>query len=223
MESRVGNNPRCLIQGSASNDNVASLTEFLLGQGIDSPDIHVIDLIDLKGLGFAEQNAHYHQANAADLSIFADGSISLVVQDHMLNCAPIGQYDAIMGEITRILTPRGIAMLHYTDSSLFPNAQGHELKRWLNPDGSRYRLELPPALTADIARSSPAERLIEVEGGFVMVTLPLFNLEYFIAFEQFCARMACAGLHLQHRRTVPVVDTEGLNCHRNHCLFALCQ
>jgi hypothetical protein len=150
--------PRCLIQGSASASNVDSLIRFLHDQGVPAPEIHVIDLIDLTALGYADPRARYHQINAADLSeLFTDRSIDLLLQDHLLNCAPICHYDAILSEVGRILSSTGLALLHYTDPSRFPIARGNRMKTWLNAE--RIRQGEPAGHTEDEGktRSRPSE------------------------------------------------------------------
>lgn len=224
LASRLGMKPRCLIQGSASAGNVDSLIRFLHDQGVPAPEIHVIDLIDLTALGYADPRARYHQVNAVDLSeLFTDGSIDLLLQDHLLNCAPICHYDAILGEVGRILNPTGLALLHYTDPSRFPTARGNPMKTWLNAESSDYRLEMTDSMRQTCFSMLSAERLIETAEGFVLVTLPFGNLEHFISFENFAARLTRANLKLEFRRTVNIIDGEGLDCQRNHCLAIPCR
>lgn len=223
LYSQLGMKPRCLIQGCASANNVDSLVRFLYDQGIQSPEIHVIDLLDLVGLGYADPRASHHQINAANLSpLFADGSVDLVVQDHLLNCAPICYYDAILSEISRVLSPAGLALLHYTDPSRFPRARGNALKSWLNTESSDYCLNMTEPIDQSYFSLPPAERLIETAEGVLMATLPLGNLEHFIPFERFEERLTRAHLQLEVRRTINIVDGEGLDCQRNHCLAIPC-
>lgn len=224
LASRLGMNPRCLIQGSASVDNVDSLIRFLHDQGIPAPEIHVIDLIDLTGLGYADPRAQYHRANATDLSdLFVDGSIDLLLQDHLLNCAPVCHYDSILAEVERVLNPAGLALLHYTDPSRFPSARGNFMEYLISSDGTDYRLDMTDSVRQACFSMSPAERLIETAEGFIIVTLPFGNLEHFIPFDSFAARLTQAGLKLESHLTVNIIDGEGLDCHRNLCLAIPCR
>jgi len=223
LGSRIGMKPRCLIEGNASPDNVDSLLRFLYDQGIPSPEIHVIDLIDLAALGRADPRAFYHRANAADLSeVFTNGSIDLLFQDHLLNCAPISHYDAILGEVGRVLSSTGLALVHYTDPSRFPRACGNSLKEWFSVEGTDYRLNMPDFMHQRYLSFPMAERLIETTEGIIMVTLPFGNLEHFTPFEHFEARVANANLKLESRHTMNIIDGEGLDCRRNYCLITPC-
>lgn len=224
LASRLGMKPRCLIQGSASAGNVDSLIRFLHDQGIPAPEIHVIDLIDLKGLGYADPRAQYHRADAADLSdLFVDGSLDLLLQDHLLNCAPVCHYDSILAEVRRILDPAGLAFLHYTDPSRFPSARGNSIEHLISSEGPKYRLDMTDSMLQACFSMSPAERLIETADGFIIVTLPFGNLEHFIPFDSFAARLTRAGLKLESRRIVNIIDGEGLDCRRNLCLAMPCR
>jgi SAM-dependent methyltransferase len=219
LSERFGTSPRCLIQGSASPDNVDALVAFLRHQGIAWPEIHVIDLIDLEALGHIQKPTRFHRADAADLSqFFADASFDLVLQDHLLNCAPVGTYQPILGELRRILHPGGLALLHYTDPSEFPPAEGEALRDRLGPDGDVHNVRLSAAECDAFIRRGPARRLVAIDDGVVMVTLPSGNLEHFISFEAFEDLLGAAGLAVRQRHIVRLIDGEGLACRRNHCL-----
>lgn len=220
LAARLGPVPRCLIEGCAVAGNVDTLFRFLMSQGIPRPDIHVIDLIDLAGLGRTDPRARYAQADAGDLSrLFGDGSIDLLLQDHLMNCAPFAAYDGIIGEMARLLRPGGLAVVNYTDPGLFPEAAGHPLASWLGADQTLRG----PALEA----LSPAQRLIPVADGVMSVTLPFGNLEYFMPFDRLAERMAVAGLDLVELRISEGLDHtaedgDGLGCRRHHCLLSPC-
>ncbi|MEN3951144.1 class I SAM-dependent methyltransferase [Iodidimonas sp. SYSU 1G8] len=229
LAQQLGPSPRCLIQGCASTNNVDTLIQFLAEQGIPSPEIHVIDLIDLRALGQHDPRAHYHQADAADLNpIFAAGTIDFLLNDHLMNCAPVTQYAPIMGEITRVLRVGGLAMVNYTDPSEFPTPSGEPLRQWLGADLAYYRLG-----TAEIVRQaaleslSDADRLIRTPEGFIAVTLPFGNLEHFIPFQDFAARLQAAGLEFRDLRITSGLDhnasdANGLACRRHHCILSPC-
>ena len=218
--SQIGSSPRCLIQGSASINNVSALVGFLREQGITSPNIRVIDLIDLASLGHASDAARFDRADAGDLGrLFPNQSVDLVVQDHLLNCAPHQSYPSILAELARILRPGGAALLHYTDPSLFPRAQGDSLRGRLCRSGSKNHIVLAADECEQLARVDPAWRLIAIPEGFVMVTLPLGNLESFTPFETLEAHLNTARLIVRQRHRVELIDGEGLPCRRNHCLI----
>ncbi len=219
LPDRIGPSPRCLIEGSASAGNVDALIGFLRHQGIDAPDIHVIDLIDLEAMGHGHRTARFHHADACDLSgLFADGSFDLVLQDHLLNCAPVVAYPAILAELKRILRPGGMVLLHYTDPGDFPPAEGDALRDRLGLAGGVHSLGLSPGERETLAGLPPARRLVATGEGFVMVTLPLGNLEHFVPFETLEGLLDDAGLAVRQHSTVRVTDAEGLACRRHHCL-----
>ncbi len=221
LSDRIGTAPRCLIQGSASADNVDALVAFQRHQGITRPEIHVIDLIDLEASGHIPRPARFHRADAADLSgIFADASFDLVLQDHLLNCAPIRAYRPILAELARILRRGGLALLHYTDPSEFPSAEGEALRDRLGLGGNFHHVPLSTAEREAFISLGPARRLIDTGDGVVMVTLPSGNLEHFIPFEAFEDLLDSVGLTVRRRRMVRVTDSEGLVCRSNHCLVA---
>ena len=219
LRAQIGQSPRCLIQGCASINNVGALVDFLRDQGITTPEIHVIDLIDLELLGHSHPAARFHRADAAELGgLFPDQSVDLVVQDHLLNCAPRQSYPGILAELARILRPNGAALIHYTDPSRFPPARGESLKDRLCQHGRRNHVMLTAEDCEQLARKDPAWRLIAIQDGFAMVTLPLGNLESFIPFEALDAQLNTARLVVRQRHTVDLTDSEGLPCRRNHCL-----
>ena len=221
--SQIGSSPQCLIQGSASINNVSALVGFLREQEITTPNIRVIDLIDLASLGHAHHGARFDRADAGDLgALFPDQSVDLVVQDHLLNCAPRQSYPGILAELARILRPNGAALIHYTDSSLFPRAQGDSLRGRLCRSGSRNHIALAADECEQLARLDAAQRLIAIPEGFVMVTLPLGNLETFVPFETLEAHLNTARLVVQQRHQVELIDGSGLPCRRNHCLVTRC-
>jgi hypothetical protein len=229
LARQLGPSPRCLIQGCASTNNVDTLIRFLADQGIASPEIHVIDLIDLRALGQDDPRAYYHQADAADLTqIFAGDSIDFLLHDHLMNCAPVGQYAPIMSEITRILRPGGLAMVNYTDPSEFPAPRGEPLRQWLGAEAAYYRFGTAEAVRqAALEHLSDAERLIATPEGFIAVTLPFGNLEHFIPFEHFAARLEAAGLEFRALRVTSGLDHNasdagGLACRRHHCILSPC-
>ena len=219
LRARLGPAPRCLIQGSASAGNVQALRAFLRGQDIPAPDIHVIDLIDLPSLGQADGGATFHHADAADLrDVFGTASFDLVLQDHLLNCAPFAAYAAVLGELRRILRPEGLVLMHYTAPTAFPAARGEAFIERLAIARSSAHLPLDRAEAAWLAGMDPAYRLVPSGTRVVMITLPLGNLEFFMPFAELEGLLAAAGLDPQERHLVPIVDSEGLPCHRHHCL-----
>jgi SAM-dependent methyltransferase len=216
----LGASPRCLIQGSASADNVGSLSEFLRRHGIMAPDIHVIDLIDLSAVWNFHASAKFCRADAGDLAaVFAAGSFDLVVQDHLLNVAPFSTHPNILSEMRRILRPDGIALLQYTDPAAFPPAEGQAFLDQIEMSGRSVQIGFTKEEYSAIAHLPAEHRLVAVGSRFFFITLPLGILEFFMPMEELRILLEQAGLCLRESHLVPVTDSEGLPCRRHHCLI----
>ena len=194
---------------------------FLRAAGIAAPEIHIIDLIDLSAFWPMDPAVTFHRANAAELAnVFPDDCFDLVIQDHLLNCAPFSVYDKILGELRRILRPDGIALLHYTDSSAFPPGQGEAFRERIAASPDAVHLRLAPEEAERLSRAGPEFRLMSFDGRAIMVTLPLGNLEFFLPFQEFQWLVRQSGLDLRDAHSLQITDSEGLPCRRHHCLIA---
>jgi len=117
---RVGQNPLCVIEGCTSPTNGSALKQFVESYGIMNPEIHAIDLIDVKSIfehhGIPMPDLSFHVADARDLSsLFGTGSVGIVAQDFLLNCAPYSTHLPIMQEAYRIMNQDSIAIVCFTD------------------------------------------------------------------------------------------------------------
>jgi SAM-dependent methyltransferase len=116
----LGSNPLCLIEGIAAPSNGAVLRRFLAAYGVSAPRIVAIDLINLaafmRARHLAMTSMEFLVADASRLrGLFVDGSVDLVVQDFLLNCAPHGRHEPILREAARILRAGGLAIINFTD------------------------------------------------------------------------------------------------------------
>ncbi|MDI6720880.1 MAG: methyltransferase domain-containing protein [Candidatus Aenigmarchaeota archaeon] len=110
--------PQCLIQGYSCSSNAKALHDFLAEYGIENPQISVID-IDERGFiaarerGLEKYIKEFIAGNASD-GHFIRGSMDILVQDHLFNCACFEYHESIIESASRVLKDNGIAMISYT-------------------------------------------------------------------------------------------------------------
>jgi SAM-dependent methyltransferase len=130
----MGPQPRCLIQGIACPRNGTALRRYLLQIGITDPTIHAIDIVDVAAVAHATghelTDLEFSLRDASRLFDWAHGSVQILVQDHLLNCAPHADHEAILREAARVLSPGGILMLNFSLLDFSGNQMGNEC--WLN-------------------------------------------------------------------------------------------
>jgi SAM-dependent methyltransferase len=235
--SRLPPHARCLIEGSATAENPAYLKAFLATCQVTEPAVTVIDLVDVQGAFRAEGREMacdaFAIADAAKLeAIFADASFDLVVQDHLLNCAPHGLHADIMRELGRVLRPGGFFIVSYTDSAHC------DLARALTPADLRERADAIWSEDAyclrDLGRDAAhVERLRErlcgatvrlgsvagADDRCVFVTPPFGNFEFFAPHARTEAVIASCGLTPVASTRSIGRDAYGFACHRWHCLY----
>ena len=61
----------------------------------------------LATMGMSLPGRNFSVADATNLPAFATGSVQILVQDHLLNCTPHGNHEAIVREAARLLDRRG--------------------------------------------------------------------------------------------------------------------
>src|SRR6202142_3927654 len=114
----VGARPRCLIQGITCPDNGTALRRYLLQIGITDPAIHAIDIIDVAAVasaaGYELTDLEFSVRDASRLFDWTHGSVQILVQDHLLNCAPHAYHEAILREAARVLSPGGVLILNFS-------------------------------------------------------------------------------------------------------------
>jgi hypothetical protein len=110
--------PLCLIQGITSPRNGTSLRQFLETFGVAKPIIHAIDIADVAGvlatMNMSLPDVSFSVADAVSLPTFATGSVQILVQDHLLNCTPHRNHEAIVEEAARLLDKRGFLILNFS-------------------------------------------------------------------------------------------------------------
>jgi hypothetical protein len=209
--------PRCLISGCSVKKNPRTLASFLAAHHVPAPTIEIIDLIDLEKIWKPNGSVRYHVADAGNLrELFPDESFDLIVQDHLLNCAPIDEHNGILAEMARIVRRSGLILLNYTDSRNFPAAGpvSNLVEDRVRRGSQQY--SFGPGLAEHVG--GRACDLVRTPNGHIAVTKPWGNLEHFTTFEDFEARLKKASLAIQHHVGVDAVDANGLLCHRNYCI-----
>jgi hypothetical protein len=118
VAQQLRSRPRCLIQGITSPRNGTSLRQFLETFGVAKPIIHAIDIADVAGvlatMDMSLPDVSFSVADAASLPSFVTGSVQILVQDHLLNCTPHGNHEAIVREAARLLDKRGFLILNFS-------------------------------------------------------------------------------------------------------------
>jgi hypothetical protein len=115
---KVGPRPRCLILGITCPRNGTALRQYLCQIGVKDPAIHAIDIMDVaavaRATGHGLRDVDFSVRDASRLFDWPDGSVEILVQDHLLNCAPHGDHQAILSEAARVLSPNGILILNFS-------------------------------------------------------------------------------------------------------------
>ena len=119
---RLAGSPVALIQGYSDPGNADALGDFLARWIGCPPRMQAIDLYDLPAvyelLGFPPPAFEFRLADASDLQgHYADGSVDVLVQDFLLNCAPTALHAPILREVARILSNHGVALISFSDRS----------------------------------------------------------------------------------------------------------
>jgi hypothetical protein len=123
----VGSKPLCLIQGISCPWNGTSLREFMSRACASEPAIHAIDILDVAAVahftGYDLPHLSFSVADASRLTHWEDGSVNVLVQDHLLNCAPHGIREAIVSEAARVLHPDGVWILNFSTEPVLANPE----------------------------------------------------------------------------------------------------
>ncbi|MGJ8640371.1 MAG: hypothetical protein ACSHYA_13370 [Opitutaceae bacterium] len=218
--------PVCLIEGYSDQLNANELSRFLKARGIQNPELHAIDLMNIPGLyeslGISFPELNFVQANAANLiGIFESGKFNLVVQDFLLNCAPVVLHDYILSELHRVMADDGIALLSFTalpsEAAVLEDVYSGGIERspadW---DLKAYSVEDIDAVHDSALRGKRfyCGRTQSV----VFVTPETGNFEFYRPYEHFSLAFQRAGLRIIERVSSKGVDAHSQMCCRHHCI-----
>lgn len=230
---RIGNLPLCLIQGYAAPANGEALNGFLQRQGIRLPRIDAIDLLDVASVckknGISMPQVNFHVADAADLrQMYGNNTVDLIIQDYLLNCTPHAIQGSIVEEVDRILNPRGVAVVSFTDNLCIQSLDAItygvlENKYGITIDESAYSLR--DTITPDhnlgyLLEALCGNVIIDPTGKkFTLVTGPDGNFEFFTSFETIEKMLDDFNLSIATMARSEGMDRNSLNCQRYHALI----
>ena len=224
--------PAVLIQGYSDPGNAGALRGFLRAQAGLEPRVEAIDLYDLPAvyqlLGFPPPDFGFRVADASDLrSHHAAGTVDVVVQDFLLNCAPPALHAPILREVARILSADGVAFISFSDRS------GVSTRPTMDAAGFQRRFGVPWRADAydlaDVFPAGPFAADLNGLGGSVvhdpetktatLTTEPTGRFEFFRDAEVMLGLFEQAGLTRLAMDRSEGVDSHGLRCARHRCLL----
>ena len=225
----VGTRPCCLIQGITCPHNGTSLHRYLTGVGVNEPMIHAIDIMDVgavaRATGFELANVAFCVGDATRLLAWADNSVQVLVQDHLVNCAPHNSHEAILREAARVLDPRGVFIMNF---SVFLPEAGRDAMSWSEAErllqaplggeayslkdivGSSWRLEELKLLLGRVIAEDGIRQ--------ILVTDPHGNFEFYSSFTALENLLSRLGLQFVFVSTSQAVDPQGVGCLRYRTL-----
>jgi len=231
--STVRQQPLCLVEGCTSPTNGQALKRFLERQGKSEAEVHAIDLIDVQAVfdrfGIEMPDTNFFVGDATNLNgTYRDGSVDVVAQDFLLNCAPYTTHLPIMQEVSRILNPGGVGIICFTDHQCILGTEQitqqqaqRELGVTINPDAFCIRDLLPPERADDAglykAATDALTGRVLVNGSadkYTFVTEAGGNFEFFRPFSCFEDTVEKAGLRIAGMETSSGTDRNGITCVR---------
>jgi hypothetical protein len=219
--------PRCLIQGITSPGNGTSLRRFLETHGVAQPVIHAIDIADvaavLATMGMSLPDVHFSVADATNLPAFATGSVQILVQDHLLNCTPHGNHEAIVREAARLLDRRGFLILNF---SVEPRKAGGQIRTRADIEVCLGRRLSDRAYCLRDLTHHPDEQkefkarvmgqtvALDNAGRMILITPPQGNFEFYFPIAQLEDSLSRHGLRFDYVTRESGVDSNGFSCLR---------
>lgn len=227
--------PCCLIQGITCPRNGTVLREFLQTHGIVAPNILAIDVADiaavLGALNMQLPDVQFSVADAAHLSSFANGSVQVLVQDHLLNCAPHTTHEGIIREAARLLDPRGFLILNFSVNpsaaeNLIWTRREFETLIGASLDDQAYCLG-----DLGLEKSNPGRVIIEQIGAMVrlnknrsiIVTPPTGNFEFYFPKSELEECLERYHLRFIFVTNESGIDRNGFTCIRYRTIVRHCK
>ena len=233
MLSGIRQSPLCLIEGCTSPNNGKALKEFIEKIGINNPEIHAIDLIDVKtflrNYGIEMPMTTFSVGDATNLrKSYSDSSVDVVAQDFLLNCAPYTTHLPIMQEVKRILTPQGKGLICFTDQQCILGQEQITYQqvqkelglrfnedafciRDLLPDDKRYDLDLKEKVLNELKGKVLVNGR---EDRYTLVTTDGGNFEFFQPFDSYQKILLQSGLEIEGMEKSSGIDRNGITCVR---------
>ncbi len=222
--------PRCLIEGITCPRNGTALRQYLRQAGIAGPEVHAIDIMDVQAVAIAAgcelADLEFSVGDAAHLDKWADGSADLLVQDHLLNCAPHAIHRRILREARRALSPSGILILNFSanpdmgaDNTIgFDRAERLLGTAW-NPNAYCLNDVVREERWAGLADQLLGKLITEGDGfRQVLVTQPYGNFEFYFPLETLERALDEFGLEFAYLTGSDVPQHNGGRCRRYRAL-----
>jgi SAM-dependent methyltransferase len=225
--------PRVLLQGYADPGNAGAVGRFLNAPSGRRARVEAVDLFDLPSvyrlLGLPPPDFTYRIADASNLrGIYPDGSVDVVVQDFLLNCAPEPLHEPILREAARILSPGGFALISFSDAASVAGREGINEAAFHDRFGAPWNCEaydlgdMFPPRAAQQPDFAALEGMVVADpstGTSTVVVGRNGRLEFYRDEAAIFGLFARVGLILtgfDHERGV---DSHGLHCSRRRCLL----
>lgn len=233
--NQLDSNPLCLIEGCTAPTNGIALKRFLEERRVRDPRIDAIDLMDVNALfrpyGMEIYETNFRVADARDLrELYSTGSVDVVAQDFLLNCAPHPSYDPILREAARIMNPNGLAIVCFTDNQCVLGCETIEpdqLRRryGINVPRDAYclrdavrTLRLPQededTLVKELTQELKGKVVVNGMDEYTLITNAGGNFEFFEPYENFQRRVEDAGMRIYGVNVSSGIDRNGITCVR---------
>lgn len=226
LDLSLGENPCCLIQGISCPRNGTVLREFLESQGIVAPKILAIGIANiaavLAAMKMSLPDVQFSVADASRLSSFPNGSVQLLVQDHLLNCAPHAMHEGIIREAARVLDTCGFLILNFSVDPSGPEKHVSELTDFKSLSWSPFDERAYCLSDLGLSKSS-GDRLALIKTGAIVrldkdrsivVTPPSGNFEFYFPKSKLENLLLCHGLEFIFATSETGIDRNGFSCVR---------
>jgi len=226
----VGASPVCLIEGISCPYNGMSLRHCLAHAGVSDARVHALDILDVdavaRSLGYELPGLEFSIGDASRLDGWESGSVHVLVQDHLLNCAPHAIHAALVREAARVLHGRGVWILNF---SLEPHVAGGGQIGFQDVEQLLGRpLDSMAYCLSEIANGRGVswllERLLgkmivdERTGRRILITAPHGNFEFYFPLLHLESLLAANGLETVFRKCEQGVDQHGNHYQRHRTL-----
>lgn len=228
-------NPCCLIQGITCPRNGTALREFLKSHGIITRTILAIDIANiaevLAAMDLHLPDVQFSVADAANLSSFSNGSIQVLVQDHLLNCAPHKTHEGIIREAARLLDTRGFMILNFSVNPSAPEKLIWTRQEFETRIGVCFNYQAYCLSDLGLNKSNQGRLAMEQNGAIVrldenhtiIVTPPSGNFEFYFPKSELEETLSRYNLRFALVTSENGIDRNGFACVRYRTIVRHCK